>query len=563
MLLLRTGRIAGLAALALLVGCGGQVGRDVVDGGGTGASSSGGTGGGTGGGNLGGVTLGGAWTGGAWTGGASTGGAWSGGTGGLVPSCLPGYTLCGDTCINLMSNSLNCGMCGMSCPTGSGCSMGVCTIPCAADTTLCGTSCVDVRTSALHCGTCDSPCAAGFVCSSGTCTCPAGLTQCGEECVDTSTHPDHCGSCNTSCYAGATCTLGACICPPGESLCNGVCVDPSSDPANCGACGIACESGRCEDGECTDPAVPEGPSCAAGLNCNGVSCCTSIVLPAGSFPMGRGSENCSGCEEGCWSDVACDADQQPEHKATLSPFALDKFEVTVGRFRAFVAAYGEGWRPEPGAGANAAVEAALGLEAGASGWQADWDEQLPVDRVELEGALSGFNSLGSWRPTPGDGESWPINGATWFEAFAFCIWDEGRLPTEAEWEYAAAGGEENRVYPWGDTIEEPLPANYYSTHYLPYIRVETEPDGNGRWGHADLAGNLWEWVLDWYAFGDYYLATADGCVDCANLNAGDSRVMRGGSWDRAAPFLRTTYRLYGYPDGRSASLGFRCARAVP
>ena len=151
-----------------------------------------------------------------------------------------------------------------------------------------------------------------------------------------------------------------------------------------------------------------------------------------------------------------------------------------------------------------------------------------------------------------------MNCANWYEAFAFCIWDGGRLPTEAEWEYAAAGGDQNRLFPWGSDVAEPLPAAYNRTENR-IVAVGSYPDGNGRWGHADLAGNLWEWTLD--SCDDY---TTDSCLDCANLSPSDCRVGRGGDGHTFADGLRAAKRsgylasYYRYPD-----IGIRCARSAP
>ena len=149
----------------------------------------------------------------------------------------------------------------------------------------------------------------------------------------------------------------------------------------------------------------------------------------------------------------------------------------------------------------------------------------------------------------------------WYQAFAFCIWDGGRLPTEAEWEYVAARGSENTVYPWGNDVTEPLPANYAARHNTPFLSVGSEPLGNGRWDHADLAGSMWEWVFDWWS-DTYYTSTASGCSDCANLIATSDRVLRGGFWDGDAHYARAANRDCDYPTTNYRSVGIRCARDV-
>jgi sulfatase modifying factor 1 len=181
---------------------------------------------------------------------------------------------------------------------------------------------------------------------------------------------------------------------------------PDCEGKECGndGCGSTCSPGcsisqTCNAGQCDDLVYgPEGQSCSAmtGTECNGESCCASIVVPGGTFPMGRGTETCVGCSDGCPAETSCWNDELPEHPATVSRFALDRYEVTVGRFRVFVEAYDAGWRPDydtgwrpsEGEGANPAVELAQGLAAGATGWQSEWDWELPAFRILLEDSVS-------------------------------------------------------------------------------------------------------------------------------------------------------------------------------
>ena len=282
--------------------------------------------------------------------------------------------------------------------------------------------------------------------------------------------------------------------------------------------------------------------------------------------MGRSTETCSDCVNGCPFDFGCYADEEPEHSATVTSFYLDKYEVTVGRFRAFVDAYESGWRPSAGQGANPAVEAAQGLAVGATGWQSAWDMELPSTGYQgaagdnsLEDRITCEPETETWTNPAAGNEDYAINCINWYEAFAFCIWDNGRLPTEAEWEYAAAGGNENRVYPWGNNLTEPLPANYGDNHTTPFLSVGSEPLGNGRWGHADLSGSVWEWVLDWFNPA-YYTDTQTGCSDCANLTNAAGRVRRGGAWSYSYSVLRTARRAEYPPADHHQLFGIRCAR---
>jgi sulfatase modifying factor 1 len=348
---------------------------------------------------------------------------------------------------------------------------------------------------------------------------------------------------------------------------------PNCEGKECGedGCGSRCAPGcslsqTCNAGQCENLVYgPEGQSCSAmaGTECNGESCCTSIVVPGGTFPMGRGTEKCTSCTNGCVADQLCELDEEPEHPATVSPFVLDRYEVTVGRFRAFVEAFDAGWRPSEAGGANPAVESAQGLAAGATGWQSDWDAELATDRAQLEDRIACGSQDETWTGAAGANETYPMNCVNWYEAFAFCIWDNGRLPTEAEWEMAAAGGDENRVFSWGNDVTEPFPANYGGNHSTPFCPVGSEPDGNGRWGHADLAGSMWEWVLDGYDR-SYYLDVQAGCSDCANVSITGSRGRRGGAWSRSSVLgsLRAASRSSEAAVGRFVFAGFRCARST-
>jgi formylglycine-generating enzyme required for sulfatase activity len=176
----------------------------------------------------------------------------------------------------------------------------------------------------------------------------------------------------------------------------------------------------------------------------------------------------------------------------------------------------------------------------------------------------------TWTDAAGANESLPINCIDWFTAMAFCIWDGGFLPTEAEWNYASAGGSEQRAYPWssppGSLAIDCSYANYYDgAAYCTnppsgaVNRVGSEsPEGDGKWGHADLGGDVWEWTLDWYAS-----TYGDPCVDCANLIPASSRVVRGGFFGLDASTLRGAFRNgAAAPSRRGVDVGVRCARSA-
>jgi len=304
-------------------------------------------------------------------------------------------------------------------------------------------------------------------------------------------------------------------------------------------------------------------SCVALPDACGASgnddCCNSLLVDGGMYfrSYDAAGDSLSG-------DV--------NYPATISTFRLDKYEVTVGRFRAFVAA-GLGTQARPpatSAGAHARIPG--------SGWEASWNASLATDTATLVAALKDCNSnttYDTWTDMPGSNETRPINCVTWYEAMAFCAWDGGYLPTEAEWNYAAAGGDQQRVYPWSNPPSSLAIDGSHASYYagagsgdcvgdgMPgcmlddLLRVGAKPAGDGRWGQSDLTGNVYEWTLDYF---DLALAYENLCVDCANLVPARNRMARGGSFNSGGGILRTGIRQPVPPTSRQYGLGFRCAR---
>ncbi|WP_437793867.1 formylglycine-generating enzyme family protein [Sorangium sp. So ce693] len=147
-----------------------------------------------------------------------------------------------------------------------------------------------------------------------------------------------------------------------------------------------------------------------------------------------------------------------------------------------------------------------------------------------------------------------------------------RRPSEAEWHYAAAGGDEERTYPWGDTFVDnhAVFGCYGATESsggpctigdILKVGAGSSEGGDGRWGQADLAGSLWEWTLDGYS-NSYTISSGDidHCDNCANLTDTGDRVIHGGSFEDDPDRLMASERLPSKPAERYYGIGARCAR---
>jgi formylglycine-generating enzyme required for sulfatase activity len=307
------------------------------------------------------------------------------------------------------------------------------------------------------------------------------------------------------------------------------------------------------------------------------SCCTSLEVQGGTYY--RTYDLPFGVDDAGLPVATLAADGGPRNQAdpaTVSSFRLDKYLVTVGRFRQFVTAWNDGssWLPPAGSGKHTHLNGGQGLANIASaetyepGWVTLDNSTIAPTNVNLACDSTYF----TWTASAGSNEDLPINCVNWYEAYAFCIWDGGFLPSEAEWEYAAAGGSQQREFPWGST--DPGTGHQYAIYGCYYqsgtgncnippaagvtniAPVGTATQGAGLWGQLDLAGDMWEWNMDYW---DGVSPYVDSCADCANLRATSYRVIRGGDFSSGALVLLPPARYGDTPTDRMG-IGLRCAR---
>ena len=291
-----------------------------------------------------------------------------------------------------------------------------------------------------------------------------------------------------------------------------------------------CGSPSGSSGACGSDVSP--PSCVAlAADCAGAQahCSASALVSGGTFQRNNETD--------------------PAFKATVGDFWLDRYEVSVARFRKFADGYPANL-PTAAAGKNSKNPAD-------PGWDPAWNAFLPVDRATLLANVQCDAAYQSW----GEGDQLAMNCVTWFEATAFCISDGGRLPTDAEWNYAAAAGAEQRIYPWSkpatdDKIDSSFAVYAPATHVAAVGSKSAR--GDGKYGQADLAGNVWEWVQDWYE--PYPKSTCDNCATLVQPSDNSVRVIRGGSAYDSYSYVGTSVIDVYDPSTRLNYIGFRCAR---
>ncbi len=303
-----------------------------------------------------------------------------------------------------------------------------------------------------------------------------------------------------------------------------------------------------------------------------------LPIPAGPFRMGTGPE-----EEAILKAQHTETwdDEKPAHIATLSAFEIARYPVTNAEFRCFLEA--DGYNPE------APWWSAEGRLWRTGKWVSDLSIYSEASRMNIQEWLARRPAERCNQPFFWDDPRWnalnlPVVGVCWFEAEAYCNWLSrltGRrfgLPTEARWEKAARGGAQNAVlrpdvqktsqdavlhynlWPWGDTWDAQRCNNAEAKPGFDQTTpVGIYPDGASPCGALDMAGNVWEWCLDWYAEDEYARPAGGQVIDPRGPESRQARVVRGGSWSYDRRCCRCAYRGRNVPGYFIDDLGFRLA----
>jgi formylglycine-generating enzyme required for sulfatase activity len=240
-----------------------------------------------------------------------------------------------------------------------------------------------------------------------------------------------------------------------------------------------------------------------------------VFVPGATYDMGG-------------SDQLAQTDERPVHSVTVSPFWIDKLEVTNGMY------------------------------------------QLCVQSGKCKAPREDKSATHANYFTSKDFADFPVILVSWQDASSYCAWAGRRLPTEAEWELAARGAGAARLFPWGDQVPDASLANF-DFAAKDTLRVGSSPNGASPFGALDMAGNVWEWVNDYYS-PDYY-NQSNGLTDPTGPKGtdGGSKVIRGGSWaDNAkeqrvsnrgsakSPKLSSDSRSEAFKGEANNRIGFRC-----
>jgi formylglycine-generating enzyme required for sulfatase activity len=268
-----------------------------------------------------------------------------------------------------------------------------------------------------------------------------------------------------------------------------------------------------------------------------------VPITGGTYMMGTTLEEATQAMDECalygkaCTDLSWVSDSTPPHQVTVDSFEMEVYEVTVQQYVTFL-----NWL-----GPNSHKTQCEG-------------QPCAKTTQEEENSYIDFDGTTYSVRNPDFYSSHPVTFVTWWGAEAYCQAINRRLPTEAEWERAARG-RDNYIYPWGFEFD-PLRAMSSISENKGTVPVNSYPNGASPYGVFNMAGNVSEWVYDWYQ-SDYYTQQLNNPQpNPQGPPAGSQKVYRGGSWDTIPLFLRSVHRLSAAPDRPTASIGFRCVDDV-
>lgn len=264
----------------------------------------------------------------------------------------------------------------------------------------------------------------------------------------------------------------------------------------------------------------------------GAATANMALVPGATFEMGQDRADIPKLQEKFKiTRAAVFEEETPKHRVTIGSFCIDRTEVTNSQFKRFV------------------------------------DQSPEWQKERIAAGLHNGKYLQHWTGNnfPAGQENFPVVFVSWYAAAAYCQAQGKRLPTEAEWEFAARGGLEGKTFPWGDEMPDKTRANYAESGLKATTAVARYP-ANG-YGLYDMAGNVWEYLADEWQ--KYTPDPRDGSAaatvfrDRAYLQVKTRRALRGGSYGGAPVNMLVTYRDSHLPENAGDHVGFRCAVAAP